>query len=208
MKWWFNIGILWMSLWSCQKQEGKFLDIPNTEVSNYSKTNKQTERRLLEKVNEIKPYLIKYGYNTQLVMLIDYNLPSGSPRFFIYDAKNEKIIDKGLVAHGSGSETSTTQLRFSNIENSLQSSLGKFKILHSYHGQFGKAYRLKGLDKTNNRAQVRAIVLHGHSCVPDEPQAQPICLSWGCPMLSPKFFRKVAKYIDQSRQPILLYSYY
>ena len=102
----------------------------------------------------------------------------------------------------------STALTFSNIEESLQTSLGKFEIANSYVGSFGKSYRLKGLDKTNNLAMQRAIVMHPFSCMSDEEQESLSCLSWGCPALSQNFFDTVAKYIDSSKNPIMMYAYY
>ncbi len=65
------------------------------------------------------------------------------------------------------------------------SSLGKYKIGEKYRGQYGKSYKLYGLENTNSNAYKRAIVLHGFSCVPDE-EIYPgvVCNSLGCAMVS------------------------
>ncbi len=161
-----------------------------------------------DKISELKTFLKEKNYNQNLAIFIDFKIPSNKFRFFIYDLKNDKVLEKGIVSHGSGSEQNSGNLKFSNIENSYQSSLGKYVILNSYYGQFGKSYRLKGLDKTNSNAQKRAIVLHYLACVPDIETEKPVCLSLGCPMLSPKFFAKTSKYIDSSPKPIILYAFY
>lgn len=112
----------------------------------------------------------------------------------------------GLVAHGTGSETFKGELVFSNIPDSRCTSLGKYKIGVSYKGMYGLSYRLHGLDSTNNKALARAIVLHGNSCVPDEEEYEyPICFSYGCPMVSSGFLKKLKPYIDkQGKTPVLL----
>ncbi|MFC6267571.1 murein L,D-transpeptidase catalytic domain-containing protein [Frigoriflavimonas asaccharolytica] len=162
-----------------------------------------------EKISSLQNFIKNKIYNQELAIFIDFKIPSNKFRFFLYDLKNEKILEKGLVAHGSGSEIpGSAELQFSNIENSLQSSLGKYEISSSYVGSFGKSYRLKGLDKTNDLAMKRAIVMHPLSCMQDVEQKYPSCLSWGCPMLSQNFFDKIAKYIDASKKPIILYCYY
>lgn len=163
-----------------------------------------------EKVKEIKTFVQdKKQYNHDIAMLIDFRVPSSRYRFFIYDLRNNKILEKGIVAHGSGSEIqNSSALKFSNIEGSFQSSLGKYEINNSYIGQFGKSYRLKGLDKTNSNAMQRAIVLHKLSCVKDSEDNSPACLSLGCPMISVNFFKKVESYIDSSKKTIILYAYY
>lgn len=149
-------------------------------------------------------------YNEKWAIFIDFRIPSHKYRFFLYDFTQNTVVEKGLVAHGSGSVTNnTSSLIFSNTINSHQSSLGKYEIVKkSYTGQFGKAYRLKGLDTTNNNAMKRAIVLHAYHCIPNEETSTPICLSLGCPMVSQKFFNTIARYIDSSEKPILMYIYY
>jgi len=147
-------------------------------------------------------------YNQQTVFLIDMKIPSGTFRFFIHDLNKDSITHKALVAHGSGSTYSKDSLTFSNIPNSYQTSLGKYKIGNSYAGNFGKSYKLHGLDKTNDKALVRYVVLHPYSCVPDEEQEYPICESLGCPMVSNEFMKVLYPIIDGSKKPILMVIYY
>jgi hypothetical protein len=52
------------------------------------------------------------------------------------------------------------------------------------------------------------VVLHAHSCVPDDENAPlPICQSNGCPTVSPNFLQTLAAYIDKSKKPVLLWIY-
>ena len=168
--------------------------------------NKELSRA---KITEIKTFVAGKKYNQDLAILIDFRITSNKFRFFIYDLKNDKILEKAIVSHGSGSVIENSdQLKFSNVEGSYQSSLGKYEIGNSYVGTFGKSYRLKGLDKTNSNAMNRAIVLHSLGCVSDKESEKPACLSLGCPMLSKNFFNVAAKYIDSSKKPIILYAFY
>ena len=148
-------------------------------------------------------------YNDKIAFFIDMKIPSGKNRFFVYDLKADKIIDKGLVAHGSGSETGKEgKLRFSNIPNSLSTSLGRYYIGNHYYGKFGKAYRLYGLDETNNNAFKRDIVFHYYYDVPYEEKDGYICNSHGCPMVNKKYFERIARLIDGSKSDILMSIYY
>jgi hypothetical protein len=136
-------------------------------------------------------------------------ITSGKNRFFIYDLKNNKLFYKGLVSHGSGSETGIKgKLKFSNIANSLCTSLGKYSIGKAYKGIFGKSYKLYGLDETNCNAFNRNIVLHQYSAVPFEEQEYEICRSYGCPMVNETFFSQIEKIIDKSKKKIILTIYY
>ena len=162
-----------------------------------------------EKIVEIKNFVKDTKYNQDLVIFINFRIPSNKFRFFIYDLKNDKILEKAIVAHGSGSVVEgSNDLVFSNVENSYQSSLGKYQIGSSYVGAFGKSYRLIGLDKTNSNASKRAIIIHPYYCISDVETQNLACLSLGCPMLSPNFFKVAEKYIDGSKKPMVLYAFY
>ncbi len=173
-------------------------------------SDEETQKRLEVNVNTIRKFIAGNSrYNSNIVFLADLKIMSGKNRFFVYNLKLNKITDQGLMAHGSGSETGIDgELKFSNIPNSYTSSLGKYEIGHHYTGKFGKAYKLFGLDKTNDKALERFIVLHHFEKVPYEEQSDPICHSLGCPMLNETFFNRIEKIIDNSKKPILLMLYY
>lgn len=159
---------------------------------------------------EMKELLqMNHNYNSKIAFFVDMKIKSGKNRFFVYDLVNNKIIDEGLVAHGSGSETGIRgDLKFSNEPNSNCTSLGRYCIGKAYTGMFGKSYKLAGLDETNSNAMKRAVVLHSYSAVPEEEQDYYIANSHGCPMVSENFFKRLQKIIDSSKSPILLNVYY
>jgi len=166
--------------------------------------------RMNNRVGEIRNMIsIDPKYNTKIAFFVDMRIPSGKNRFFVYDLVNNKIIDQGLVAHGSGSETGVKgSLRFSNTPNSNCTALGRYAIGKTYKGIFGKAYRLCGLDETNNNAAKRDIVLHQYSAVPYDEQDYYISNSHGCPMVNEQFFKRIEKIIDTSKSNIILDIYY
>ncbi len=180
----------------------------------FSCTGKSQEAKRMspipkEKIQEVKSFVSGKNYNQNLAIFINFKIPSGSYRFFIYDLKNDIIVEKAIVSHGSGSVVpNSTALRFSNTVGSYQSSLGKYAIGSSYVGTFGKSYRLTGLDSSNSNALKRAIVLHSYDCIGDVETSELACLSLGCPMLSKKFFKVAEKYIDTSKKKIILYAFY
>ena len=149
------------------------------------------------------------AYNSKIAFFVDMKIKSGKNRFYVYDLVNDKILDEGLVAHGSGSETGIRgELKFSNEPNSNCTSLGRYSIGKSYTGMFGKSYKLSGLDQTNSNAFKRAVVLHSYPAVPEEEQDYYITNSHGCPMVSENFFKRLQNYIDSSKSPIILNVYY
>lgn len=176
------------------------------EIGSLSSDNKRIESQ----ITAVKKLINKNPrYNNQIAFFVDMKIPSGKNRFFVYDLKANKIIDKGLVAHGSGSETGVKgKLCFSNVPNSLSTSLGKYSIGNSYYGKFGKAYRLYGLDETNNNAFKRDIVFHYYYDVPYKEKDGYICNSFGCPMVNKKYFDRISHLIDSSESDILMSIYY
>ncbi len=126
---------------------------------------------------------------------INYSISSKEKRFFVLDLPNCKIIQSGLVCSGNTDENG--KAIFSNIPNSHQSSEGLMKIGNKYHGQFGLAYKLHGLEEQNSKVFERYIVLHAHDCVPDEEVDYHICISQGCPTVSPNFLKNLSKLIDE-----------
>jgi hypothetical protein len=162
-------------------------------------------KRLNSFGTSLEAYAKAHNYNTRYSFLVDMKLPSGRNRFFIYDMQHDLVLGAGLVAHGSGRNYSE-QIEFSNQPGSYCTSLGRYKVGTSYNGSFGLAFKLHGLDATNSNAYARAVVLHGHSCVPDSETAPyEICQSWGCPTVSPSFLNKLKSYLDNSDKPMLLW---
>ena len=159
-------------------------------------------------INKATDYAIQNGLSTEYCFLIDMNQPCGRNRFFLYDLKKGSVAYSGLVAHGCCNESFIANPRFSNTSGSGCSSLGKYKVGEFYRGQWGRSFRLYGLDKSNSNAYKRAVVIHGHSCVEDkEIYPRVLCNSFGCPMVSFKFFDKLSTIIENSEKPILLWIY-
>ena len=175
---------------------------------NTRKDNRETMLRLYQRSVQARHYIKAHGFNSRHCFLMDMRLPSGSNRFFVYNTKKESIVYSGLVAHGCCNESFIANPRFSNASGSGCSSLGKYKVGEFYRGQWGKSFRLYGLDKSNSNAYKRAVVIHGHSCIEDkEIYPRVLCNSFGCPMVSFKFFDKLSGIIEKSDKPILLWIY-
>jgi hypothetical protein len=55
---------------------------------------------------------------------------------FVYDLKNDILLDSGLVAHGFGSRIKADGGQKSNESGSLCSSLGSYGVGQSYNGRW------------------------------------------------------------------------
>jgi hypothetical protein len=182
------------------------LPVPSLPVSKANKNLLAAKTR--EQAASVRSFINKKKLSDEFCFLVDMSLPSGRKRFFVYDLKKDMVILSGLVAHGSCNTDFLEQASFSNTPNQGCSSVGRYSIGNSYKGQFGKAYKLHGLDSSNSNAYKRYVVLHAYDCVPDyEIHPQPLCNSLGCPMISYKFLEQLGKIIDQSENPVLLWVY-
>lgn len=166
-------------------------------------------KRLKKKVSAVEKYIGQKGFDDQYCFLIDMRLPSGKNRFFVYNLLEDSLAMSGLVTHGKGSEKGSDDLVFSNKPNSKCTSLGKYKMGKAYNGLFGRSYKLHGLDNSNSKAYERSVVLHYFNGVPDtEVYPNQICVSEGCPTVSPEFFVQLKKIMDETKKPVLLWIYY
>ncbi|MCU0321465.1 MAG: murein L,D-transpeptidase catalytic domain family protein [Chitinophagaceae bacterium] len=174
---------------------------PNTS----KKSN--NHKKIKQKLAEAKKYVVANKLSNAYCILIDMALPSNKKRMYVYALKNDSLITKGLVAHGSCNTSFLKDAQFSNTPDCGCSALGKYKIGYKYNGQFGEAFKLYGLDSSNSNAFKRFIVLHSYSCVPNEERNFPICNSLGCPMVSPNFLDELKVYLSKTNQPILLWMF-
>ncbi len=171
---------------------------------------KSAIERLKLQAASVRQYATANNFNTEYCFLVDMSLPSGKNRFFVYNIKKDIIENASLVAHGFGSTVKNSEdaLIFSNNNYSFKTSLGRYKIGHSYNGAYGLAFKLYGLDSTNNKAYERAIVLHADVHIPEsETYPNKIFQSAGCPTVSPGFLPVLSNYIKTSKKPVLMWIY-
>ncbi len=169
---------------------------------------KETDKNRIKKfATSLKIYAGK-KYQTGYCFLIDMKKQSGEPRFYVYDFAVNKVVHEGLVTHGNCGQLFLPEPKYGNTVGCNCSSLGKYSIGKKYYGRFGLAYKLHGLESTNSRAFERFVVLHAHSCVPDKTVTpMPLCQSNGCPTVSPAYLQILARYIDNSNKPVLLWMF-
>lgn len=166
------------------------------------------KKELQEAADSLLPFAVKNKFNTDFCFIINMRVQSGGNRFFVYDLVKDSVTDAGLVTHGRCNERWLNGRKYDNKIGCGCTSLGKYRIGKPYIGTFGLAYKLYGLDSTNNNAFKRYVVLHSHECVPNEEvKPYPICQSDGCPTVSQAFLKKLATKIDASPKPILMYIY-
>jgi len=139
--------------------------------------------------------------------VIDYSLPSTTPRLWVFDLEQHALIFHEYVAHGQGTGENIAR-RFSNQDGSHASSLGLFRTGDTYQGHNGYSLRMEGLEAgVNDAAMAREIVMHGAAYVnPDTARRQGrLGRSWGCPALRPQVAEAV---IDSLKNGQMIFAYY
>jgi hypothetical protein len=101
-------------------------------------------------------------WSRDVVAIADFGLSSSIPRFHLIDILAGTTTSL-RVAHGKGSDPDHTGVlqSFSNADGSMATSEGAYLTGDTYVGVHGLSRRLAGLDPTNDRAEARAIVIHG-----------------------------------------------
>jgi L,D-transpeptidase catalytic domain len=166
-----------------------------------------SKEKMQLKAAEARIFTLQKNYNENMCFLVDMSLPSGQNRFFVYDLKKDSLQKSGLVTHGRCNQYWLAGRKYGNTVGCGCTSLGKYKIGLSYNGKFGLAFKLYGLDKTNDNAFDRFVVLHAHNCVPEKEVVDDICQSDGCPTVAPGFLQQLKYIINASKKPVLLWIY-
>lgn len=171
--------------------------------------------KISQKSKEALEFCKAQNMNTDFCILIDMSLHSGLKRFLIYDFKQDKIVNKYLVGHGCGngswsSDDSKENPKFSNVDNSHLSSLGKYKIGERGYSNWGVnvKYLMHGLEETNSNAQKRIIVFHSWKMMSDNevyPKGSPE--GWGCPTVSNNAFKEIDSLLKNSKKAVLMWIY-
>jgi L,D-transpeptidase catalytic domain len=139
-----------------------------------------------------------------VLAVIDYGLPSTEKRMWVLDLSSGQVLFHELVAHGRNSGDNLAQF-FSNDGGTYMSSLGAFVTGETYDGRNGYSLRLRGIEPSlNDRAEERAIVMHGAPYVDDGVARSlgRLGRSLGCPAVRPAVAREL---IDEIKDGSVLY---
>jgi hypothetical protein len=141
--------------------------------------------------------------NQDYITLVDFSKHSGERRMFILDLVNREM-EALHVSHGKNTDPRHTGMAkyFSNVNNSLKSSLGVYLTAERYYGKNGLSMRLDGKQSTNSNARRRAIVVHGAKYVGPNNSKQG--RSYGCPAVARN---KISSLIERTENGSILYAF-
>jgi len=165
----------------------------------------------MERAIKAKEYCQKKGLNQNYCLLLDYSVPSGSPRLYVWSFEKGKVIYSGYAMHGPGKGSTAANPVFSNNFNSHCSSLGKFEVTRQHGVRNKSGYYLKGLETSNCNARARGIMIHPAPYVDRNtwrkyiPLNSKCCL--GCVTVSCKDMAYISNIIKKEEGNLLLWSY-
>jgi hypothetical protein len=163
--------------------------------------------RVAKRAELLREFCRNEGYNTKVALFVDLSRHSGRRRFVAWDMERNETIFTCPVSHGSGEQRShvrSAYARLSNDDGSHLSSLGRALVAERYHGRYGVAYRLDGLDATNSNLRARCVVLHGWEHTTNYPiWPLPSVGSFGCPVLSRSMMARVDELLQTEHGVIL-----
>lgn len=169
-----------------------------------------------EKAHSLKAYAVQNGYDTCYCFLVDYSLPSGTPRFFIWNFETDEIDFADFCMHGAGKGNTKSSPIFSNELGSNCSSLGRFAVRKKQYGKVlgeKRSRAIVGLDPTNSKALRRGLLIHDsyfidyQSLIPRTYLPLNGASCSGCVTITSKGFRKAKEIIDGSSRGILMWNY-
>jgi hypothetical protein len=128
----------------------------------------------------------KISADKSILTIADFDQNSTKKRLWIIDLNKDSLLLNTWVAHGSrsGDDLAT---RFSDENDSFESSLGFYVTAEIYRGKHGRSLRLDGMDEGyNSNARKRSIVVHGAPYVSQGTinQLGRLGRSQGCPAVA------------------------
>lgn len=115
---------------------------------------------LEERAVAAKAVAKRHNLNEDYCLFIDYSIPSGTPRLFVWSYKENKVIASTYVMHGPGMGSTAEKPVFSNRPGSNCSTLGRFVVTKQHGTKLKRSFRISGLDIDNQSALARGLMIH------------------------------------------------
>ena len=153
-----------------------------------------------------------HNMNEHYALFVDYGIPSGTPRLFVWDFHQRKIVASTYVMHGPGGGSTAERPVFSNKPGSECSSLGRFLITKEHGATLKRSCRLKGMDVDNRTAYARVLMIHGSSFLDGHVWMRYIPLHrascQGCVTVTSRGMDYLWSLVNKEKKPILLWNFY
>ena len=165
-----------------------------------------------ERAEKALAFARRHNMNEHYALFVDYAIPSGTPRLFVWDFHQKKIVASTYVMHGSGKGSTDECPVFSNEPGSECSSLGRFLVTKEHGATLKRSFRIKGLDMDNQSAYARGLMIHGSSFMDGHVWMRYIPLHrascQGCVTVTSRGMDYLWPLVNKEKKPILLWNFY
>jgi hypothetical protein len=182
----------------------KYYQLPSSpDRHNYKTIEERADRALA--------YAKCHNMNEHYALFLDYSIPSGTPRLFVWDFTKNRIVASCYVMHGPGGGSTDEKACFSNRPGSKCSALGRFFVTKEHGYRNKRGFRLKGMDTDNQSAYGRGLMIHGAKWVDKHCWKYYIplnakCCS-GCVTVSSRGMSYLSELINKEKKPLLLWNF-
>jgi len=153
----------------------------------------------------------RHQMNERYALFVDYSIPSGTPRLFVWDFQKKRIVASTYVMHGPGKGSTAEKAVFSNRPGSNCSSLGRFLVTKDHGTRLKRSFRLKGMDIDNQTSYARGLMIHKSGWVDRYCWKKYIPLHsascQGCVTVSSRGMDYIWKLVNEQKRPLLLWNY-
>lgn len=164
-----------------------------------------------ERAEKALAFAHRHNMNEHYALFLDYSIPSGTPRLFVWDFQKKKIIASTYVMHGPGGGSTDERPRFSNRPGSKCSALGRFYVTKEHGSRNKRGFRMKGMDTDNQSAYARGLMIHGARWVDRHCWKRYIPMNGkccqGCVTVSTRGMNYLWTLINNEKKPLLLWNY-
>ena len=168
-------------------------------------------KTIAERAEKALLFAQRHNMNEDYALFVDYSIPSGKPRLFVWDFHRKKIVASTYVMHGPGGGSTDERPAFSNIPGSKCSSLGRFLVTKEHGNRNKRGFRIKGMDLDNQSAYMRGLMIHGAKwidtwCWKEHIPLNGKCCS-GCVTVSSKGMNYLWSLVNEQKRPLLLWNF-
>lgn len=153
----------------------------------------------------------RHKLNEDYCLFVDYSIPSGTPRLYVWSYTENRVIASTYVMHGPGMGSTAEKPIFSNRPGSKCSSLGRFVVTKQHGNKLKRSYRLNGIDMDNQTALARGLMIHRSTWVDTHCWRDYIPLHakscQGCVTVSSMGLNYIEKLINSQDKELMLWSF-
>ena len=178
----------------------------------YVAVNCRPPATIKERAEKAYSFASRKGMNQNYCILLDYSIPSGQPRLFVWSFDEGRVVYSGYAMHGPGRGSTDKTPVFSNVPGSKCSSLGRFEVTRDRGRRNRSGLRLRGLERSNSKAYGRGIMIHSSRYVDANRWRRYIPLNGksclGCVTVSSRDMEYINRLVKKEKKHLLLWSYY